>query len=115
VRTGERSIRFPDVSVYCQPLGPGDEGRQLLGDPQAVVEILSPSTASHDQITKLMEYRALSGVREILFVDPRTERVRLVHRASDEKWSDEWLPVGADVRLDSLNLTIPHEEIFARD
>jgi Uma2 family endonuclease len=115
VRTGSASVRFPDVSVYCRPLQPADATKQLLGDPQVVVEVLSPSTSSHDQVTKLAEYRALAGVREIVFVDATRERVRLVKRTGEESWSDECLPAGADLTLPSLNLSVPHGEIFAAD
>lgn len=115
-RTGEQSIRFPDVSVYCNnPAAPGNETKRLLGDPQVVVEVLSPSTARHDQKTKLDEYRDLPGVREIVFVDPDRERVRVVRRTGERGWADDWLQPGDDVALPSLALTIPAGEIFARD
>lgn len=116
VRTGEQSVRFPDVSVYCNnPAAPGNERKQLLGEPQVIVEVLSRSTASHDQMTKLAEYRGLAGVREIVFVDPERERVRLVRRTGEESWSDEWLAAGSDLTLPSLQLAVPHAEIFAAD
>lgn len=114
-RTGERSIRYPDVSVYCRPRSETTKGGKLLGDPQVVVEVLSPSTVSLDQGTKLPEYRALPGVREIVIVDGRAERVRVVRRTGAEGWADDWLPHGADLELPSLGLTIHHAEIFARD
>lgn len=114
-RTDQASIRFPDVSVYCRPLEPGDQTRQLLGDPQVVFEVLSPSTSSHDQLTKLAEYRALAGIQEIIFVDPSRTRIRVVRRTGEENWSDDWLPAGADLAIPSLQLSLPHDEIFAED
>lgn len=115
VRTGERTIRFPDVSIYCSdPLTPEDGDRQLLGDPQVVVEVLSPSTSSLDQKVKLEEYRTLPGVHQIVFVDPRAERVRTINRIAEE-WRDRWLLSGEDLAFPSLGLSIPHAEIFARD
>jgi Uma2 family endonuclease len=115
-RTQERTVRFPDVSVYCNdPAAPGNEGKQLLGDPQVVFEVLSPSTASLDQKDKLEEYRNLAGVREIVIVDPAVERVRRAVRDDEGMWHDGWLPAGADLQIPSLDLTIPHAEIFARD
>lgn len=116
VRTDVASIRFPDVSVYCDsPSSPGNERKQLLGDPRVVFEVLSPSTSSHDQRTKLDEYRGLAGVDTIVFVDPADERVRIVQRTAKEGWTDDRLASGSDVALPSLAIALPHAEIFARD
>jgi Uma2 family endonuclease len=115
-RIEERTIRFPDVSVYCdRPSAPGNERKQLLGDPQVVFQVLSPSTSSHDQRVKLEEYRRLPGIQEIVIVDPDQQRVRVVRRTGAENWTDDWLAVGADAPLPSLSLSIPQAEIFARD
>jgi Uma2 family endonuclease len=112
MRTGKRSIRFPDVSVYCgNPASPENDNKKLLGDPVVVFEVLSPSTASNDQISKLAEYRALSGVQTIVFVDPDTERVRVIHQGE----GGDWLPQGAAVALPAIKTQLLHEEIFARD
>jgi Uma2 family endonuclease len=114
-RTGEQSIRFPDISIYCSPLSPEDRNKKLIGDPKVVFEVLSPSTSTLDQKTKLEEYRALAGVDAIVFIEPTTERIRLVARTGPEGWTDNWLVHGSDFHLACLNITIPHEEIFARD
>lgn len=114
VRTGEGSIRFPDVSVYCrEDVVAIDDNAQLIGDPRVIFEVLSPSTASNDQITKLAEYRALSGLRAVVFIDPETERVRVVDTAQAR--DPGWLPEGATVDLPMLQTTLSHDEIFARD
>jgi Uma2 family endonuclease len=113
-RTGEASIRFPDVSVYCNdPARPVDENAKLIGDPRIIFEVLSPSTASNDQITKLREYKALAGVDMIVFVDPDNERLRVVQRDGTPEWADRWQTSGDDLTLTSLDITVPHDEIFA--
>jgi Uma2 family endonuclease len=112
MQTGEASIRFPDVSVYCHGTAePPSPNEKLLGDPQVVFEVLSPSTASNDQITKLREYRACAGVETIVFVDPDNQRLRVIRRDNED--DGDWLPTGADLTLPSLAITIPHAEIFA--
>jgi Uma2 family endonuclease len=115
-QTADRSVRFPDVSIHCNnPGSPENAQKKLLGDPRALFEVLSPSTSRHDQKTKLDEYRDLAGTQEIVFVDPESERVRLVRRTGKTGWADDWLQPGEDLHLPSLSLTIPHSEIFARD
>ncbi len=116
VKTGADTARLPDVSVYCgSPADPANDLKQLLGDPVMVIEVLSPSTASHDQVVKLREYTAMAGMRDILFVDPNMQRIRHVRRVGTSDWADDWLPAEADVVLASLGITLPHEEVFSRD
>jgi Uma2 family endonuclease len=79
VRTGPASVRLPDASVYCGLKHDAEQRRaKLVGDPKLVVEVFSPSTRNEDEKHKLPEYQALPGVDLILFVDPESERVRLV-------------------------------------
>jgi Uma2 family endonuclease len=116
LQTAEFTARLPDVSIYCgNPSSPDNAKKKLLGDPQVVFEVLSPSTLVKDQKVKLEEYKALAGTREVILIDPDGERIRRVHRTSDGVWHDGWLAPGTDLHLPSLDLTIPHSEIFARD
>ena len=112
VRTGLNSIRFPDVSIYCNtPRTPENAKSKLIGVPSVVFEVLSPSTASNDQIAKLTEYRALDGLETIVFVDSDNERVRPVGKEG----GDDWLPTGSDLEFAALGITLSHDEIFAKD
>jgi Uma2 family endonuclease len=116
VRTGPASLRMPDVSVYCRADWTELNAQtRLLGDPKVVFEVLSPSTSKYDQEVKLNEYRGLAGLEALVFVDPESERVRVVERTGPEAWSDRWLGQDADVALSSLGISLSHADIFARD
>lgn len=114
-QTDDRSIRYPDVSVFCGRDGSEDDDKKAFDDPRVVFEVLSAGTARTDLRVKLDEYKALASVDTIVFVDIATERLRIVQRTGPNGWSDDTYDVETDVRLPSLNLTIPHAEIFARD
>jgi Uma2 family endonuclease len=112
LRTGPASIRFPDVTVYCNnPASPGNDGKRLLDHARVVFEVLSPSTASNDQIAKLREYLALPEIAAVVFVDPDNQRVRLV----DPDGNGGWNATGSDLHIEALGVTITHDEIFSRD
>jgi Uma2 family endonuclease len=66
----------PDVLVVCDA-GKLDE-RGVRGAPDWVAEVLSPSSAGHDQITKLAAYER-AGVREYWLHHP-TDRLLTVYR-----------------------------------
>lgn len=57
----------PDLAVVCDPKKIDERG--VVGPPEIVVEILSPSSLSHDQVRKLNLYER-HGVREYWVVHP---------------------------------------------
>ena len=62
----------PDVIVVCDREKITE--RVVLGGPDFVLEVVSPSSASKDYVKKLAKYEA-AGVREYWIVDPLTKRV----------------------------------------
>lgn len=66
----------PDVLVVCDPAK--IDRRGIRGAPDLVIEVLSPSTAGHDQILKRRIYE-LAGVREFWLIHP-TDRVLMIYR-----------------------------------
>ncbi len=68
----------PDILIVCNPEKLDERG--CLGAPDLVVEIISPSSASHDHIKKRRLYEE-NGVREYWLVDP-TNRIITVYSLS---------------------------------
>lgn len=70
--TKEFNVVQPDVMVVC------DENkiteRNILGAPDLVVEVLSPTNKSHDKVLKLNMYQKF-GVKEYWIVSPEEEIV----------------------------------------
>lgn len=61
------TIVEPDISVICDPNMLTDKG--CTGAPDWIIEIVSPSTQSHDYIRKLNLYET-AGVREYWIINP---------------------------------------------
>ena len=68
----EMTMVQPDLFVVCD--SEDDDPRRTNGAPDFAVEILSPSSRSHDMIRKLYKYR-YAGVREYWIVDPENQQV----------------------------------------
>lgn len=68
----KRTVVEPDVMILC------DKGKytpeRVIGAPDFVAEILSPSTRSKDMLLKLNKYRD-AGVREYWIIDPAKKTV----------------------------------------
>ncbi len=114
-RTHDRSVRYPDVSVFCGKNDPANDAAKAFDDPRVLFEVLSGSTARTDLRTKLDEYKALDSVDTIVFVDIAAERLRVIQRTGPHGWSDVAHDEAFDVPLPALGATLPHAEIFARD
>ena len=114
VQTGPRSIRYPDVSIFCRPHADDGDRNKLIGQPRAVFEVLSPSTMLLDERTKVPEYQALADVQDIVLIDPDTRRVRHIQRTGPHGWSDQWVETGA-IQLTSIGLDLSLDDLFAQD
>lgn len=116
LKISDTEVRYPDASIYFnQP--PLDElaDARVLSNPVAVIEVLSPSTTTLDQGTKLQEYQRISSVQTIVFVDPVNEMCRTMERQSESESADRMFSGDRGIEIPALDLIIPHDEIFARD
>jgi len=77
--TLDDTVVQPDILVICDHSKLTDAGSN--GAPDLVVEILSPSTAKYDRVTKYNKYLE-SGIREYWIIDPETKTLA-VHILKD--------------------------------
>lgn len=115
VEVSETEVRYPDISIYCNLSRDAVSERRALNNPVVVIEVLSPSTTTLDQGTKLEEYKRIDSIRTIAFVDPINEMCRTVERQSSNGWLDHMFSGVSGIPIPALDLVIPHDEIFARD
>lgn len=114
VRISEDVVRYPDVSVFCGKDRQRDGDAKDFSDPRVIFEVLSPSTTTFDQGTKLAEYQGLASVDTIVFVDP-VNRLTRTHQRTGTGWSDTTFAQPHDVALPALDVTLTEAEIFAVD
>lgn len=99
------SFFVPDLVVTCAP-------SDLTGDwvayPSLIVEILSPSTRDHDSRVKLMAYRAIPGVTEIMLIDPQEPWCEIHRRLDARRWQvDLFNRLEDEIVLDSAGFAGP--------
>ncbi len=107
-----RTLRRPDVSVYCPPF---DDLDYKTNRPRLVVEILSRSTQHVDQFVKLGEYQSLPVIDYILLVSPDQVEVGVWSRGDGGAWQNFVLDdIDAVVDLPTLAVTLPVRDIYER-
>jgi len=110
LQVAEDVLFYPDVFVTCDPADLRTE--RIFTAPTLVVEVLSPSTQSHDRGQKFTWYRRLVSLREYLLVDPDTRELQLFRRGADGLFTLHDLTGAPQVALTSIACTLPAEEIF---
>lgn len=90
----------PDLLVVCDPAKCRDEG--IMGAPDWVLEILSPSTAWRDQTDKRRLYER-AGVREYWIVNPDSLDL-VVYRLLDGRFTN---PQGGNLRQPVASAIFP--------
>ncbi|MFO1049748.1 MAG: Uma2 family endonuclease [Geminicoccaceae bacterium] len=65
VRIDQTTWWQADIAVRCSPITSGGE----IDQPVLIVEVLSPSTRTHDLGEKLVDYKTLPSVTEIWMID----------------------------------------------
>ncbi|MEW6708591.1 MAG: Uma2 family endonuclease [Candidatus Riflebacteria bacterium] len=81
-----RTVVQPDLAVFCNGDLLDDSG--AIGAPDLVVEVVSPSTASHDNVRKRHIYEQ-AGVREYWLVYPEERYVRVYQLDDQGKFGKE--------------------------
>lgn len=106
------TVLQPDVLVVCDPDKLDQRG--VRGTPDFIVEVLSPSTASHDHVRKHRIYEQ-SGVHEFWLVHP-TDRMVTIYRLEDNEYGKpEVRELTGETAVGVLsNVSIAWDDLVAR-
>jgi Uma2 family endonuclease len=103
------AVMYPDVIVTCRSLAPDDD---RLSDPTVVVEVLSPTTETHDRIRKWREYQTIASLQHFVLVAQSERRVEVFSR-TEAGWELVTVEPPADaIALDAIDATLSLEEVY---
>lgn len=109
VRTGETTIRYPDLVVDC---GPRVDQAMCATAPALVIEVLSLARDPFDTHLRILEYKTHSDIACIVLIDPDTPRA-IIHRRDGAGWRDH-LHAGLDqiVALPGIGAGLVLREVY---
>lgn len=100
---------YPDVMVDCR----FDESEPYYTEtPVLIVEVLSRSTRKKDETLKMMSYINLPGLQEYVLIEQDIADVTVLRRR--EGWLPNHYFLGDDITFESIDLTLPVEDIYRR-
>jgi Uma2 family endonuclease len=82
-----RKFFYPDVTVVCGELRFHDDRRDIILNPDLVIEVLSPSTEAFDRGAKFKAYRTIESLKEYVLVSQDKPLIEQFIRNGDGKWT----------------------------
>jgi Uma2 family endonuclease len=111
--TSDTLYTYPDVSVVCGRPDVLKQRGETLSNPTLIVEVLSPSTRSHDLNRKALEYKRSPSLQYLLFVDTEQVAVYLHSRQSPNSClHQDFLGLESEIHLPFWDLVIPVRDFY---
>jgi Uma2 family endonuclease len=99
---------YPDVVVCCNQDGESD----FTESPRLIVEVLSNSTRKFDKDLKRTCYQTIPTLEEYVLIEQDHVEIEISRKSAD--WHSSYYFLGDDVTFESIGLTLPVLEIYAR-
>ena len=111
VKAGEGNYLIPDVSVVCgQPETEADT--RILLNPIVVVEVISPSSVTHDRILKRDLYESVNSIQAYLIVEQDQALVELYTRSETGWQLQTFDSLDDELELEALGCRLALREIY---
>ena len=113
VRVPGRAYVYPDVAVVCGPQPTTGENRDILIDPVAIFEVLSPSTEKYDRTVKSRLYRTIDSLKEYILVSQEELYIEQLSRQPNGLWTiRDYVRPEEELKIDSIGVVIPLRRIY---
>lgn len=105
---------YPDVLVICGETQRSHLHESICTNPSIVIEVLSDSTRHRDLGLKLMYYRQIASLQEVIVIEQDYPLVTVHFRNAAGHWDLAIYPRMEDiVQVPSLGVSIPMADIYA--
>jgi len=108
-----RMYAYPDVLVVCGKPLLVDERQDILLNPTAIFEVLSPSTERYDRGVKSQYYRGIESLRDYVLVEQNQIRIEQYSRGEGNVWTlRDYQRLEEELRIDSIQVSLPLSRIY---
>ena len=108
VKVGSKYF-YPDAIVVCED---NSQAEYYTESPTIIVEVLSKSSRRMDEKIKRKAYQSITTLQEYVLIEQDFVDVEVCRRS--ERWISNHYFMGDEVLIESIRLTLPVEEIYAR-
>jgi len=101
-------VRYPDAMVTCSPI---PRGSDTVPNPVVVFEIISPSTAATDRITKNNEYRLTPSIQRYVMLEQTHMAATVFARAGDD-WVGHVMTGDVSLAMPEIGIEVPLAALY---
>ena len=111
---GERTYRFPDVSVVCDSIEGDDFFSLAVVNPTALIEVISESSKDADRGSKFKRYSKIQSLRVYMTLEQDYPQCYVHAReSSDAQWlTTVYFQLGSIVNIPYLDIEVPLAEFY---
>lgn len=110
-----RKFFYPDVCVLCGAPQFHDERKDIILNPDFIVEVLSPSTEAFDRGAKFKAYKTIESLKEYLLVSQNEPSIEQFVRNGDGKWTYAAVEgLESSIALPSIECTLNLSAVYKR-
>jgi Uma2 family endonuclease len=102
-------IRYPDALVVCSPIA---QDADIVADSVVVFEVLSPSTARTDRVTKNADYQATPSIQHYVMLEQDAPAATVFSRSA-EGWIGKLHWGEAAIPLPAIGVELPLRDVYA--
>ena len=102
-------VRYPDAAVTCSPINGASD---ILPDPVVVFEVLSPSTATVDRVTKNAEYEATASIQRYVMLE-QTRIAATVFARDGGRWVGTLMRGNAILTMPEIGVELKLSDFYA--
>ena len=115
VKVSSRAYVYPDATVVRGGQQAVDDDDDILINPVAIFEVLSPSTEKYDRGLKSRLYRTIDSLKDYILVSQEQLYIEQFTRQTDGGWSlHDYLGPDQELKIDSIGVAIPLRRIYRR-
>lgn len=107
-----KSYFYPDVGVVCEEPRFEDDVFDILLNPIAIIEVLSPSTETYDRGDKFAHYRQLHSLQEYVLVSQDKVCVEHYVRQTEQWVLTDFQKLEQHLPLTSIQCELPLQEVY---
>jgi Uma2 family endonuclease len=103
---------YADAFIICGQTQRVGDRRDMIANPSAIFEVLSPSTEAYDRGDKFRMYRGIPSLREYVLISQNSRQVECFRRQTSGAWLMTVYHEGSVLELETAGVKIPIDELY---